>query len=180
MPLSEHVYCAAVAFKLTEQVEQWICIKFLHHGGSLNIPPWKLFRWFRRSHLRATGDWQLHHDNAPAQASHLMQNFLVKHQITQVTQPSYSPDLASCGFWLFLKQPPLKGKGFQTVNEIQKIQWSSWRRWGELCEVPRCLLWRGLRCYCPMDSVSCIFFNKCLFFLVHGWILTGQTSCPYL
>ena len=51
---------------------------------------------------------------------------------------------------------------------------------GELCEVPRCLLWRGLRCYCPMDSVSCIFFNKCLFFLVHGWILTGQTSCPYL
>ena len=28
MPLSEHVYCVAVAFKMTEQVEQWICIKF--------------------------------------------------------------------------------------------------------------------------------------------------------
>ena len=27
MPLSEHVYCVAVAFKMTEQVEQQICIK---------------------------------------------------------------------------------------------------------------------------------------------------------
>ena len=28
MPLSEHVYCVTIAFKITEQVEQWICIKF--------------------------------------------------------------------------------------------------------------------------------------------------------
>ena len=28
MPLSKHVYCVAVAFKMTEWVEQWICIKF--------------------------------------------------------------------------------------------------------------------------------------------------------
>ena len=28
MPLSEHVYCVAIAFKMTEQVEQQICIKF--------------------------------------------------------------------------------------------------------------------------------------------------------
>ena len=28
MPLSGHVYCVAVTFKMTEQVEQWICIKF--------------------------------------------------------------------------------------------------------------------------------------------------------
>ena len=26
--MSEHVYCVAVAFKMTEQVEQQICIKF--------------------------------------------------------------------------------------------------------------------------------------------------------
>ena len=26
--LSEHAYCVTVAFKMTEQVEQWICIKF--------------------------------------------------------------------------------------------------------------------------------------------------------
>ena len=28
MPLSEHVYCVAISFKMTEQVEAWICIKF--------------------------------------------------------------------------------------------------------------------------------------------------------
>ena len=28
MPLSEHVYCVAVAFEMTEQIEQQICIKF--------------------------------------------------------------------------------------------------------------------------------------------------------
>ena len=48
---------------------------------------------------------------------------------------------------------------------------------GELCEVPKCLLWRGLRPHCPLYNVSCIFFNKCLFSLVHGWTLSGQTSC---
>ena len=28
MPLSEHVYCVTDEFKMTEQVEQRICIKF--------------------------------------------------------------------------------------------------------------------------------------------------------
>ena len=28
MPISEHVYCVAVAFKMTESIEQQICIKF--------------------------------------------------------------------------------------------------------------------------------------------------------
>ena len=28
MPLSEHVYCVAVTFDVTERVEQQICIKF--------------------------------------------------------------------------------------------------------------------------------------------------------
>ena len=28
MPLSEHVYCVAITFKMTEWVEQQICIKF--------------------------------------------------------------------------------------------------------------------------------------------------------
>ena len=40
----------------------------------------------------AIGNWQLHHNNASAHASDLMQSLLVKLQITQVTQPPY-PDL---------------------------------------------------------------------------------------
>ena len=42
---------------------------------SLNIPPWKLFSWFRRPQLWATGDWQLHRDHTPAYVSRLMQSF---------------------------------------------------------------------------------------------------------
>ena len=37
MPLSEHVYCVAVTFRMTERVEQRICIKFcvkLEHSSA--------------------------------------------------------------------------------------------------------------------------------------------------
>ena len=45
--------------------------------------------------------------------------FCLKHQVTQVTQPLYSPDLVPCVFWLFQKlKSPLKWKRFQTVDEI--------------------------------------------------------------
>jgi transposase len=59
---------------------------------------------------------QFHHDNAPAHSTALVQPFLAKHHITQVCQPPYSPDLASCDFWLF---PKLKSqlKGWKFVNE---------------------------------------------------------------
>ena len=47
--------------------------------------------------------------------------FLVKHQITQVIQPQYGPDVAPGDFWLFPKlELPLKGKRFQTIDEIQE------------------------------------------------------------
>ena len=60
-------------------------------------------------------------DNAPAHVSQTMRSYLVKHQITQVTQPLYSPHLTPCDFWLFPKlKSPLKGKRFQVVNEIQE------------------------------------------------------------
>ena len=72
---------------------------------------------------------------------------------------------------------PLKGEWFQTMMRSRKIQQGSWWILGELCEVPRCLLWKGLRRHRPMYNVSCILFNKCLFFILHGWIHSGQTSC---
>ena len=40
MPLSEHEYCVAVAFKMTERVEQQICLKFcikLEHSSMETI-----------------------------------------------------------------------------------------------------------------------------------------------
>ena len=47
------------------------------------------------------------------------------------------PDLAPCGFCLFLKiKPPLKGKRFQTISEIQENTTGQLMAIGELCEVP--------------------------------------------
>ena len=118
MLLSDHVYWVAVSLKITEQAEQQICIEFCI---KLEHPSGKLFTRFRKWQLRATGDWQLYHDNAPTHASCLMQSFAVKHWIIQVTQPSYSPDLVPCNFWLFPKlKSPLKGKRCQTINEIRE------------------------------------------------------------
>ena len=60
MPLSEHVYCVAVAFKMTELVEQRIsntfCVK-LEHSFTETI------QMILRPQLWATGDWQLYYDN---------------------------------------------------------------------------------------------------------------------
>ena len=110
MPLSEHVCCVAVIFKMTEQVPA-----NLH----------QILRWawtFLCSNYSddleaaAMGNWWL------AASSHLVQNFFVKHKITQVTQSPYSPYLVlPCKFWLFPKlNLPLKGTRFQTVDEIQE------------------------------------------------------------
>ena len=54
MPLSKHVHCVAVAFKMTEQLEQQICIKFclkLEHSSAKTI-------WMNQK-ATAMGNWQL-------------------------------------------------------------------------------------------------------------------------
>ena len=154
---------------MTEQVEQWICIILCIR---VEYSLWKLFGWFRRLQLWATGDWQLHHDNALDHASHLVQNFFAKLAVTRVTHPPYNPDLAPCNFWLFPKlKSPLKGKRFQNIDEIQKIRWGIWWRLGELCEVPSAYFegdW-GIIALCTMFLASCIF-NKCLCF---SYYMTG-------
>ena len=118
MLLSENMYCVAFTFKITEKKEQNSTSKF---SLRLYIPLWKLFGWFRRQQHWVTGDWQLQHDNRPTHVSCLCRNFLAKYQITQVNQSTYSPYLALCHIWLFPKlKSPLKGKRFQTVDEIQE------------------------------------------------------------
>ena len=106
---------------MTELVEQQICIRFCIKFVRSSV---ETIQMIEKAELWATGDWQLHHNNAPIHAPHPMQSVLVKHQITQVTQSHYKsvgPDLVTCNFWLFPKQKsPLKGKRFQTIDEIQE------------------------------------------------------------
>ena len=67
-----------------------------------------------------SGDWRLHHDNAPAHSSNLVQQFLAKHKIEQLRQPPYSPEIAPCDFWMFPKlKMALKGKRFDDIETIQ-------------------------------------------------------------
>lgn len=75
----------------------------------------------KRPELWTSRDWLLHHDNAPAHSSNLIQHFLVKHDIKQLRQPPYSPDIAPSDFWLFPKlKIPLKGKRFDDVEQIKQ------------------------------------------------------------
>jgi hypothetical protein len=55
----------------------------------------------KRPDLWAAGTWQLHHDNAPAHSSQLIQTFLAKYNIPVVRQAPYSSDMAPCDYWLF-------------------------------------------------------------------------------
>ena len=48
----------------------------------------------KRPRFWSSDDWLLHHDNAPAHSSNLVQQFLAKHKIVQLRQPPYSPDSA--------------------------------------------------------------------------------------
>jgi transposase len=45
--------------------------------------------------------WQLHYDNAPSHNALYVREFLAKHSLATLPQPSYSPDLAPADFFLF-------------------------------------------------------------------------------
>ena len=69
---------------------------------------------------RVCGDWLLHHNNAPAHSSNLVQQFLSKHSIALLRQPPYSPDIVPCDFW------PGRAnlmERWQTVSNQRRVQY---------------------------------------------------------
>ncbi len=71
----------------------------------------------KQPQLRASSGQLLYHDNAPARALNLMQQYLTKYGIVQIYQPPYSPDIALCDFRLFPKlKMPLKGQRFEDIE----------------------------------------------------------------
>ena len=118
MPLSEHVYCVAVAFKMTEWSEQGICIKFcmkLEHFSMKTI--WMIQKATAMgSWWLAASSWQRTHSCMMSRAE-----FFGETSNHPGDSASHSPDLACCDFLLFPKlKLPLKGKRFQTIDEIQE------------------------------------------------------------
>ena len=68
-----------------------------------------------------SGEWWLHHDNAPAHKALSVKQFLTKNSMTQLLCPPYSPGLTPCGFFLFPRMKKvLKGKRFADVEEVKK------------------------------------------------------------
>jgi len=74
----------------------------------------------KRPELWRSGDWLLHHDNAPAHTALSVTQYLASLGWTVIPHPPYSPDLAPCDFSLFLTmKETLKGKRFATVEEVK-------------------------------------------------------------
>ena len=76
----------------------------------------KRFR-LKRPALYKWGQRHFHQDNAPVHNSILVTYYLTKMGIKTVPQPLYSPDLASCDFWLF---PKLRGCRYETIEEMKE------------------------------------------------------------
>ena len=188
MPLwSEHAYCVAIAFKMTETEEQRICIQFcikLEHSsdsegcnsGQLMIGSFTTTRCPLTHHISCRVVWQ--NIKSPRWLSPLQLRFgalrllaFSKNKITFEREEISDHQWDSGKYDGQLMAIPTKD--FAECFE----QWK--RRW-ENCEVPRCLLWRGLRHHCPVYNVSCvcIVFSKCLYFSYYlaGYLLNR----PYI
>ena len=69
----------------------------------------------------SSGDWSLHHDNAPAHMPLSVQQFLTKNNMAVIHHPPCSPKLAPCDIFLFPRMKcQMKGKDFADVNEVKK------------------------------------------------------------
>ena len=153
--LSEHVHCVAVTFKMTEQVEQQICIQFyvkLEHSSSETI-------WMTQK-AAAVGNWWLAASPRQRACSCITScavfwwNIKSPRWLSPPTAQIWCP--ATSGF--SRNKSPLKGKRFQTIDEIQENTLGQLMVMRKLCEVPRCLLWRRLRHHCPVYNISCISY----------------------
>jgi hypothetical protein len=67
-----------------------------------------------------SGNWILHHHNAPAHRAVTTNEFLAKNNIPSLPQPPYSLDIAPCDFFLFPQlNETMKGRRFDYVEDIQ-------------------------------------------------------------
>ena len=75
----------------------------------------------KRPETWTNNNWMLHHDNAPAYASLIIREFLMKHEMIVVPQAPCSPDMTPAHFFLFPKlKSSLKVLRFHTVEEIEE------------------------------------------------------------
>ena len=118
MLLSEHVYCVAIAFKMTERAEQWICIQFCvkHEHSSVEIV-------HMTQKAAAMGIWWLAASSQQHAHSCITsrEEFFGKTSNHPGDSAPLQPRSGALRLLVFPKlTSPLKGKRFQTSDEIQE------------------------------------------------------------
>ena len=156
MLLREHVYYVAVTFKMTEWVEQWMCIKFcikFEHPSAETI--------LMIQKAVAMGNWVL------AASSQQCSCLCIASPAEFFGDTSNHPgDSAAprAQIWCSATSGFSKTKITFEREGISDHQRDSGKynraaeQLGELCEVPRDQLWRALRRRFPMHNVSCISY----------------------
>ena len=162
MLLSEHVYCVAVTFKMIEWVEQQIFIEFY---VKLEYASAETIRMIQKA--VAMGNWWL------AASSWQHGHSCITSCAVFGETSNHSGDLFPlqpkivCDNFCFFPKPksPLKGKRFQII-EIQKNMMDADGDW-ENCVRSQGAYFEGdwgIIVLSTMFLVSCVFFNKCLYF----------------
>lgn len=54
----------------------------------------------KKEDLWRTRDWVFHHNNSTDRTALSMKRFLIRNRMTPIVQPSHSPDLAPCDFFI--------------------------------------------------------------------------------
>ena len=95
----------------------------------------------KRRELLQTRSWLLHHDNAPAHNALGIRECFAKNSMALLEQPTYSPDLAPCHFFLFPKlKEVMKETRFHdseaiktaVTRELRAIPEESFQEWVEV------------------------------------------------
>ena len=169
MPLSEHVYCVAVTFKMTERAEQGICIKFcvkLEHSSP------KTIQMIQKATAR--GNWWLAASLWQCACSCITSHaeFFGKTSNHPGDSAPLQPRFGTLGLLDF----PKTKITFEREEEISDRRWDSGKYDGaadgnwENCVRSQGACFEGdwdVIVLCTMIFVSCIFFNKCLYFSLY-------------
>ena len=128
MLLSEHVYCVAVTFKMTAWVEQQIyrkfCIKLEHASAET------LLQMIHKA--TAIGTWWLAASPQQRRLSCIVPRAVLfgETSIDPHDSATLQPRFGTLWFLTFPKlKSPLKGKRFQTVDEMQGNTWAAGGDW---------------------------------------------------
>ena len=178
IPLSERVYCVTVRFKMTEWVEQQICIK---HCVKVEHSSMETTQMIQKA--EPVGNWWLASSSRQHTCSCITSGTEFFGETSNHLGDSAPLQPRFDALWL-LAFPQTKvtfeGEG------ISDCWWDSGKynraadgNWENCVRSQGAYFWRGLRHHCPKYKVSCILYllqEMSLLFILHGWMLSGQTS----